>query len=58
MLEPARVTTETLGAAIERTVTEPAMRVRAGALREASRAAGGAPAAADAIAAYVARVRR
>jgi hypothetical protein len=34
------------------------MRVRAGALREASRAAGGAPAAADAIAAYVARVRR
>ena len=58
MLEPARVTTATLGAAIERTVTESAMRVRAGALRDASRAAGGAAAAADAIAAYVARARR
>jgi MGT family glycosyltransferase len=57
MLEPARVTAQTLAAALERTVGDPALRERAGALRDASRGAGGAAAAAEAIFAYVARAR-
>lgn len=57
MLEPARVTAQTLAAALERTVGDPALRERAGALREASRAAGGAVAAAEAIFAYLAWIR-
>jgi len=58
MLEPARVTVQTLGVAIERTVGDSAMRMRAGALRAVSRAAGGAVVAADAIFDYVARARK
>jgi MGT family glycosyltransferase len=57
MLEPARVTAQTLGAALERTIGDPAMRERAGTLREASRTAGGAATAVDAIFAHIARIR-
>jgi MGT family glycosyltransferase len=57
MLEPARVTAQSLAAALERTVGDPAIRERAGNLRAASRAAGGAAVAAEAIFAYVARAR-
>ena len=57
MLEPARVTAQTLGAALERSIGDPAMRERAGTLREASRTAGGAATAADAIFAHIARIR-
>jgi UDP:flavonoid glycosyltransferase YjiC (YdhE family) len=56
-LEPARVTAQSLAAALERTVGDPAIRERAGNLRAASRAAGGAAVAAEAIFAYVARAR-
>ncbi len=58
MLLPADVTTASLRAAVERVLAEESFRLRARELAAASRAAGGAPRAADAILQYAERSRR